>query len=64
MTEGVDSTPNPWRIQVREHPARRDSSELRDAIGSAVEAAYPQTPFTSPHLKAEKQGSRVVRLAP
>ena len=54
MSEGVDSTPNPWRIQVREHPARRDSSEWRDAIGAAVEAAYPQAPFTSPHLKAAR----------
>ncbi len=54
MSEGVDSTPNPWRIQVREHPARRDSSEWRGAIGAAVEAAYPQAPFTSPHLKAAR----------
>ena len=54
MSEGVDSTPNPWRIQVREHPARRDSSEWRDAIGAAVEAAYPQAPFTSPYLKAAR----------
>lgn len=54
MSEGVDSTPNPWRIQVRKHPARRDSSEWRDAIGAAVKAAYPQAPFISPHLKAAR----------
>ena len=54
MSEGVDSTPNPFEIHVREHPARRDSSEWRDAIGSAVEAAYPQAPFTAPHLKAAR----------
>ena len=56
MSEGVDSTPNPFEIQVREHPARarRNSSEWRDAIGGAVEAAYPQAPFTSPHLKTAR----------
>jgi hypothetical protein len=54
MSEGVDSTPNPWRIRVRGHPARRDSSEWRNAIRGAVEAAYPQAPFTSPHLKAAR----------
>jgi len=30
------------------------SSEWRDAIGGAVEAAYPQAPFTSPDLKAAR----------
>ena len=64
MSEGVDSTPNPWRIQVREHPARRDSSEWRDAIGAAVEAAYPQAPFTSPHLKAARFTVEVVFPSP
>lgn len=65
MSEGVDSTPNPWRIQVREHPARRDSSEWRDAIGAAVEAAYPQAPFTSPHLKAARFTVEVIfRMTP
>ncbi len=54
MREGVDSTPNPWRIQVREHPARRESSDWRKAIHGAVEAAYPQAPFTSPHLKTAR----------
>lgn len=54
MSGGVDSTPNPWEIRVREHPARRDSSEWRDAIRGAVEAKYPQAPFTSPHLTAAR----------
>lgn len=65
MSEGVDSPPNPWRIQVREHPARRDSSEWRDAIGAAVEAAYPQAPFTAPHLKAARFTVEVIfRMTP
>jgi len=50
MSEGVDSTPNPWEIRVRGHPARRESAEWRDAIRDAVKEAYPQAPFTAPHL--------------
>jgi len=48
MSEGVDSTPNPWRIQVREHPARRESISWREAIRDAVKGSYPQASFTSP----------------
>jgi hypothetical protein len=39
--------PNPWRIQVRGHPPRRDTSSWREAIRDAVTDTYPQAPFTS-----------------
>ncbi len=42
-----DDYPNPWRIQVRGHPARRESISWREAIRDAVTATYPQAPFTS-----------------
>jgi hypothetical protein len=43
-----DHYPNPWRIQVRGHPARRESISWREAIRDAVTDAYPQAPFTAP----------------
>ena len=43
-----DDYPNPWRIQVRGHPARRQSISWREAIRDAVTAKYPQAPFTPP----------------
>jgi hypothetical protein len=45
-----DDYPNPWRIQVRGHPARRESISWREAIRDAVTDAYPQAPFTAPPL--------------
>ena len=42
-----DDCPNPWRIQVRGHPARCDSVSWREAIRDAVTATYPEAPFTS-----------------
>ncbi len=45
-----NSCPNPWRIQVRGHPARVTSIAWREAIRDAVTDAYPQAPFTSPPL--------------
>jgi hypothetical protein len=45
----TDDYPNPWRIQVRGHPARaqRKSISWREAIREAVMDTYPQAPFTS-----------------
>ena len=43
-----DDWPNPWRIQVRAHPARRESISWREAIRDAVTATYPEAPFPSP----------------
>jgi hypothetical protein len=51
MHDEMDSTPNPWRIAVREHAARVKSGDWREAIHKAVKAAYPQAPFTSPQLE-------------
>lgn len=45
---GRDVHPNPWRIHVRGHPARRESQGWREAIRDAVSAAYPQAPFDPP----------------
>ena len=43
-----DERPNPWRIHVRGHPARRESITWREAIRNAVRDAYPQAPFPPP----------------
>jgi hypothetical protein len=45
---GRDDWPNPWRIQVRGHPARVKSDTWREAIRDAVTATYPEAPFPSP----------------
>ena len=46
--QSCDDYPNPWRIQVRGQPARRESVGWREAIRDAVTHKYPQAPFTPP----------------
>ena len=40
-----DDYPNPWRIQVRGHPARRESISWREAIRDAVTAHLSAGPI-------------------
>ena len=42
-----DDYPNPWRIEVRGYPPRREAIRWREAIREAVTVAYPDAPFTS-----------------
>ena len=56
-----DHYPNPWRIQVRGHPARRESIS---AIRDAVTARYPQAPFTSPPLGTKFTVEVIFRMTP
>src|SRR3954454_284976 len=59
-----DDHPNPWRIQVRGHPARVKSDRWREAIRDAVTAAYPQAPFPSPPLGTKFTVEVVFRMTP
>ena len=59
-----DDYPNPWRIQVRGHPARRESISWREAIRDAVTDTYPQAPFTSPPLGTKFTVEVIFRLTP
>ena len=59
-----DDYPNPWRIQVRGHPARRDSISWREAIRDAVTATYPQAPFTSPPWGTKFTVEVIFRMTP
>ena len=59
-----DDYPNPWRIQVRGHPARRESNSWREAIRDAVKAAYPQAPFTSTPLETKFTVEVIFRMTP
>jgi hypothetical protein len=59
-----DDWPNPWRIHVRAHPARRDSSSWREAIRDAVTATYPEAPFPSPPLGTKFTVEVVFRMTP
>jgi hypothetical protein len=43
-----DDHPNPWRIQVRGHPARVKDIRWREAIRDEVKTTYPEAPFTAP----------------
>ena len=56
--------PNPWRIQVRGHPARRESINWREAIRDAVTATYPHAPFTSPPLGTKFTVEVIFRMTP
>ena len=56
--------PNPWRIQVRGHPARRESISWREAIRDAVTDTYPQAPFTSPPLGTKFTVEVILRMTP
>ena len=59
-----DEYPNPWRIQVRGHPARRESISWREAIRDAVTDTYPQAPFTSPPLGTKFTVEVIFRMTP
>jgi hypothetical protein len=59
-----DDHPNPWRIQVRGHPARVKSVRWREAIRDAVMAAYPQAPFTSPPEGTKFTVEMIFRMTP
>jgi hypothetical protein len=59
-----DDYPNPWRIQVRGHPARRESNSWREAIRDAVREAYPQAPFTSTPLETKFTVKVIFRMTP
>ena len=59
-----DDWPNPWRIQVRGHPARVKSVGWREAIREAVTAAYPQAPFPSPPDGTKFSVEMIFRMTP
>src|SRR5947208_14580224 len=59
-----DDYPNPWRIQVRGHPARVKSISWREAIRDAVTDTYPQAPFTSPPLGSKFTVEVIFRMTP
>ena len=59
-----DDYPNPWRIQVRGHPARRESISWREAIRDAVTDTYPQAPFTSPPMGTKFTVEVIFRMTP
>jgi hypothetical protein len=59
-----DDYPNPWRIQVRGHPARVKSIGWREAIRDAVTDAYPQAPFASPPLGTRFTVEVIFRMTP
>src|SRR5688500_4002718 len=48
VSQDRNEYPNPWRIPVRGHPARRESVGWREALRDAVLMAYPQAPFRTP----------------
>ena len=66
LHQSRDDYPNPWRIQVRGHPARarRKSISWGEAIRDAVKAAYPQAPFTSPPLGTTFTVEVIFRMTP
>lgn len=59
-----DDYPNPWRIQVRGHPARRESISWREAIRDAVTKTYPQAPFAAPSLGTRYTVEVIFRMTP
>lgn len=59
-----DDWPNPWRIQVRGHPARVRGAGWREAIREAVTAAYPQAPFPSPPEGTKFSVEMILRMTP
>jgi hypothetical protein len=56
-----DDYPNPWRIQVRGHPARREGVSWREAIRDATN---PQAPFTSLLLGTRFTVEVIFRMTP
>src|SRR5213595_1942868 len=59
-----DDYRNLWRIQVRGHPARRESISWREAIRDAVMDTYPQAPFTAPPLGTRFTVEVIFRMTP
>ena len=59
-----DDYPNPWRIQVRGHPARVKSDTWREAIRDAVTATYPEAPFPSPPWGTKFTVEVIFRMTP
>ena len=59
-----DDHPNPWRIQVRGHAARREGVSWREAIRDAVTETYPQAPFTSPPSGTRFTVEVIFRMTP
>lgn len=62
--QSCNDYPNPWRIKVRGHPARRESISWREAIRGAVTATYPQAPFTSLPSETKFTVEVVFRMTP
>jgi hypothetical protein len=57
--------PNPWVIQVRGHPARRESNSWREAIRDAVMKTYAyQAPFTPPPEGTKFTVKVIFRMTP
>ena len=59
-----DDHPNPWRIQVRGHPASVKSIGWREAIRDAVTANYPRAPFTSTPMETKFAVEATFRMTP
>ena len=66
IQERVGDYPNPWRIQVRGHPARApgNCNSWREAIRDAVLGTYPQAPFSSPPLGTRFTVEVIFRMTP
>jgi hypothetical protein len=62
--EDRDEHPNPWRIEVRGHPARVKSVSWREAIRDAVTTAYPRAPFASPPAGTKFAVEMIFRMTP
>jgi len=62
--QGRDDYPNPWRIQVRGHPARVKAVRWREAVRDAVTATYPQAPFASPSEGTKFTVEMIFRMTP
>jgi Endodeoxyribonuclease RusA len=56
--------PNPWRIRVRDHPARVKDIRWREAIRDEVKATYPQAPFPEPAKETKFEVEVTFRMTP
>ena len=67
IQQSWDDYPNPWRVEVREHPARAPgprSISWRAAIGDAVKATYPEAPFRSLPVETRFTVEVIFRMTP
>ena len=62
LVQDTREYPNPWIIQVRGHPARRESISWREAIRDAVLKAYPEAPFRPPPAETKFTVDVVFRM--